>query len=450
MLNVLLFLSTYCSGIVCALVYSHIYIFVVYQAIYFFNPLSRWWSSYIPSLSYSLYAVVIMMGLFLLNFRQYNKNSLLKVPQIKYMYLLLLLYTLASFYAVLPASHNLALNYYAKLIITMSIAYKLCDTDKKLNIILYGYIYGAWYISFVAFQTGRNYGGRVEGIGTVDSPDANGLAAAIAPSLVLCLYYFWISNNIKVKVLIAIAGAFIANAIVLINSRGSFLAVVASGGYFMYYMYFSRFKRNNQKKMAVFITIFGSMALLYVVDDSFIERMSTLTTQSTNDTERETGATRFIFWQSAWEMAKDHPFGAGNRGFDFYAPYYIPKNVHTGGQLNRSVHSTWFEALSEIGYPGLLTLIMMIYMSFRTTKKCKKQLQAIGDTDTYFKIIAIEATFIAFIVAMTFMNRMRAEILYWCVLFTACAYNIYVLKPALSTGSERSLPLASNPKSVHS
>jgi len=34
---------------------------------------------------------------------------------------------------------------------------------------------------------------------------------------------------------------------------------------------------------------------------------------------------------------------------------------------------------------------------------------------------------ISFLVTATFMNRFRAEALYWIILYTACAYNIYVL-----------------------
>ena len=145
-------------------------------------------------------------------------------------------------------------------------------------------------------------------------------------------------------------------------------------------------------------------------------------------TEEESGSTRFIFWMSAWEMAKDHPFGAGFRGFDYYAPYYIPEGVAGGSGKNRSVHSTWFEVLSEIGYLGLLLFLLMLYTSFKSTRKCISMLKMKSDYDSYYKIIALEAALLSFLVAMTFMNRFRAEILYWLILYTTCAYNIYVIK----------------------
>tara|TARA_B100001013_G_scaffold339455_1_gene261510 strand:- start:673 stop:1038 length:366 start_codon:yes stop_codon:yes gene_type:complete len=107
---------------------------------------------------------------------------------------------------------------------------------------------------------------------------------------------------------------------------------------------------------------------------------------------------------------------------------YIPEGVDTGESRKRSVHSTWFETLTEIGYVGLFALIMMLYACYRTSNITKRALKERVDVDNYFKVIALQCALLAFVVAMTFMNRMRAEILYWCVLFIACAYNIYVVR----------------------
>lgn len=433
MLHVLLFFSTYAGGIVLALARSAALIFVVYEAVYFFNPQSRWWGPMVPNLPYSMMVVLIMFGLLALNFKAIRQNSIFKVPQLRWMLFLGLLYLTASLYAVFPDLHMQATIYYLKMMVILCIAYKLIDTSQKIDWALWGYIFGSWYIGVLAFQVGRNSSGRVEGIGTVDSPDANGIAAAIAPSVVLCLYYFWTRADIKSRGLIAFAGVFIANGIVLINSRGAFLAVALSLAYFMFHMYFSGFQRKHQKKFAVFITIVGCLGAVKIMDSSFIDRMYTMATHSFEESseaevESESGSTRFIFWASAWEMAKDHPMGEGYRGFNFYAPYYIPEHIDTGGSRNRSVHSSWFETLTEVGYLGLFSLCMMIWASIRTTRKCKKLLKESDQVDDYFKVIAIEAALLAFIVAMTFLNRMRAEVLYWCILYTACAYNVFVLR----------------------
>lgn len=428
MLHTLLFVSTYILGFILTFSSNPVYSFVLYEAVYFFNPLDRWWSYNLPNISYSFFTVILMFfAVFFNTTRQQSKNILLSAPQFKWTYSLLVLYLIAWFYAVNPEEHLVAAINYFKLIIIISIAYKLVKNDQDLNYTLWGYIFGCWYISFLMWQTGRNVGLRVEGIGTVDSPDSNGIAAAIAPSLVLCLYYLWISKNKIYKLLFVFAGIFIANALILINSRGSFLAAGISIVYFMFYMYFSSLQQKHQKTTAILITILGISAMLYLADEFFFERLKTM--QNTEIVaEQETGSTRIIFWTSAWEMAKDYPFGSGLKGFDYYAPDYIPEDIDTGYSRNRSVHSTWFEALTEIGYLGLLLLILMVYSSFKTTRKCISHLRKKGDFDNYFKVISLEAALLSFMVAMSFMNRFRAEILYWLILYTACAYNIYVIK----------------------
>lgn len=429
MLHFLLFIGTYCGGLFYALTSVPTFAFVVYQAVYFFNPTSRWWGYLAPSIPYSLLSVVFMMLVFVKSFKLHNQNKLLAAPQFKWVYLSVILYGITSLYAV-NYGHNEALVNYVKLVIIISLAYKICDTDKKLDYILYGYIFGAWYISFLTFQIGRNSGDRVEGIGTVDSPDSNGIALAIAPSLVLSLYYYWISQNKVIKGLFVIAAVFILNAIVLINSRGAFLGVAVSVSFFMWFMWFAKVRVKYQRGTVIAIMILGLLGAVKIVDESFINRMFTITTVSKIDkTEQETGSTRTAFWVAAWDMAKDYPLGNGYRGFNYYAPFYIPANINTGAHRNRSVHSTWFEVLSEVGYLGLLFFILMITSCFKALKKCKIKLQQDEKLKEFYKVLAIQAALMSFLVSMSFVNRMRSEVLYWLILFSACAYNIYVIKP---------------------
>lgn len=422
-----MFFSTFLGCSILTFASTPVFAFALYQAVYFFYPQNRWWGGMVPDLPYSFYTVVLMAVALLTCFKDAQQNKLLATPQMRWLYLITILFITTSFHAVYPDFHDDAMVNFIKLAIIMSIAYKLIIGDRELNIALWGYIFGSWYISFVAFQIGRNAGDRVEGIGAVDSPDANGTAASIAPALVLAFYYFWSTKNMLAKAALAIAGVFIANAIVLINSRGAFLGVAVSMAYFVYHMYFSTFQRKNQKKTVVALVICGLIGASVLVDKSFIDRMWTINTDEVSESQ-ESGATRTAFWLAAWDMAKDHPMGVGVAGFQFYAPVYIKGNVNTGRSRNRAVHSTWFEALSELGYLGFFALIAMIVSSFTTMSKTRKALRNRNQIDEYFKIRAIEGALLAFIITMTFLNRLRADVLYWCILYSACAYNIYVLK----------------------
>jgi hypothetical protein len=70
----------------------------------------------------------------------------------------------------------------------------------------------------------------------------------------------------------------------------------------------------------------------------------------------------------------------------------------------------------------------MVTASFSSLSKAKKNMSIETMYDEHWKMTAIQASLITFAISMTFLNRMRAEILYWLILYSACAYNIYVLK----------------------
>lgn len=428
MLNVLLFVGNYLICVVYSFTRHPAWAFILYQIVYFMYPRGRFWGYMIPAMSYSFYTVIVMIIVLLKSFGGSHSNKLFAVPQFKWIFLLGLGCIIVNYYAVYPELHYKISTNFIKLIIIISIAYKLIDTEKMFDYVLYAYIFGSWYIGFQAFQVGRNSGNRVEGIGTTDMPDTNGIATAIAPAAILAVYYFWISKSLKMRGLMAIAGVFILNAIVLINSRGAFLALGVGILSLIGRMYFSKHQRPHQKLSVIILVVFGLSAVVYLVDDSAIERFYTLEHYEVEHRDENQEASRTLFWATAIKIAEDHPLGLGWKGFDYYAPDYLPDvKVSQDGNRNRSVHSTWFQALTEWGYLGITVFIVMLISCFRALRRCRQVLVERNDIDNYFKMVALESGFLAYIVGMTFINLLTSEVLYWQVLYSACAYNIFVV-----------------------
>jgi hypothetical protein len=434
MLNIMLFWGTYFGGIYAAFTRAPVFAFMVYQAVYFFNPQKRWWGDSIPALSYSFYMVALMATLLALNWEKLKHNKLLEVPQTKWIYLFLILHLIASLYAVLPVRHEIFTTYFLKLVITISIAYKLINTRQDLYLAISGYVFGAWYLSFYTFQIGRNSGDRVEGIGTVDSPDSNGIAATLAPAVVFGIYYLWRSPNWMYRTLSLIILAFLCNALVLINSRGAVLGVAVGGLYMMYDLYKSKLKGKYQKATVLGLCFLGLIGLSVVVDDTFIERFSSVKEESAGvNEEEETGSTRLIYWNAAYQLALDHPFGTGAYGFNYYSVQYIPSNTFIGRKLAatggyKSVHSSWFSAMAEVGFLGFFALLMIFLSCYLSAKKMKQHLMQNDNIYDYYLVSAMQGALLSFMVTMTFLDRHRAEILYWLVLFFMAAHNVFLNK----------------------
>lgn len=416
----LLFLMVFVGGIAATLFFSGAASFVLYQLVYFLNPDDRWWSAEIPGISYSFFASLLMLGALGLNYRRFsNLSPWSKQPIFKWMLLLLVMFFVVGFYAQRPEVHDRFVFSFLKMVVIILVAYKLLHSKAALHASTWAYIIGATYIGYLATITGRNSGNRVEGIGLVDSPDANGVASALVPAAALLMYYAWLGNK-KAKAFCVVCGALIANGLVLINSRGSFVGVVVSGGAFLLIMMFSKYRQKGQRAMAVVIAVLGVSGALSLADDSFWERMSTLTTP---EDQAASGSDRINFWMAAVDMSIDHPLGLGVQGFNQLAVFYLGEEYR-----NKSVHSLWFQGLSEVGWIGLGFFVAMLISLYRQSKKARQQVLAANDTNAYFQIRALECGLLGFLVAGSFINQFRAEILYWMILLVAVAANHYYLR----------------------
>jgi len=438
MFSALFFVFTFLCTIALAIRQSAVYLFVLYQAYYFFNPNTKWWGNYIPDIRFSFYIVLTLIIIVLFNWSKLKENKILAIPQFKFMFFTTSLYIFASFYAVLPVIHAIALDAILTITVLVPLVYKLVKTEAHLDIILKGYLIFAGYMGYYVSQFGRTTNGRFEGAGMVDSPDANGVGAALAPAVVICLFYFWNRQKWIPKLTFGLIGLILMNSLVQIGSRGAFLGVFFSCSLFLFKLYFSKMQRKNQKKEVVALVLLGMIGIGVVTDSAFWNRMSTIKSQNLQvAATQESGSTRVFFWLAAIDMAKDHPFGAGASGFIYYSSLYIPETVDTGGSRDRAVHSTWFEVLSEIGYLGILSFTFMILFAFITILRTTKKLKIENRIEPYFKVLAIGCSLFCFVISMTFLNRFRAEILYWCILYTAVAYNIYFLRSINENKIER-------------
>lgn len=421
----LLFLVVFISCVVATFSYSSAAAFVLYELVYFLNPDERWWSASIPGISYSFFASILMIIMFFVRFRSLNGlASWNGIPAIRWFFLLVGWHYLIYFWAQDQSLHWRFTFDFTKLLIIVLVAYKLVNTPRALDAALWAYIIGATYIGYLATITGRNANGRVEGIGMVDAPDGNFFAAALVPAAALLMYYAWMGNK-KVKMVCVACGALIANGLVLINSRGSFVGVVIGAGLFILYMVFSRYRKQGQRAMAVAIVILGLSGGLYVTDDQFWERMQTL--EDVED-EGKSGSQRVNYWLAAIDMSRDHPLGIGVYGFNILSSQYLPPE-YQGSRGYKAVHSLWFQGLSETGWVGMILFGLALTSLYRSLGKAKRWVLENGDSTAYFQLLALQCGFIGYLAAASFINQFRAQILYWMILFLMVSINVHFLQP---------------------
>lgn len=421
----LVFLLLFVGGLIAAFVSSPVFAVMLYQLVYFMNPETRWWARPLPGLPYSFITVLVMLFILLIRYKSLTTlTSWRQQPAFKWMFGILALYYVVGLYAIVPAIHKTFVFDFTKLIIIIFVAYKMISTPKALHYVMWAYIIGASYIGYVAKLTGRDEYGRVEGIGMVDTGgDSNYTSAALAPAVVMLMYYVWTGNN-KVRLLCAVCGALLVNGLVLINSRGAFIGVVAGAAFFLCYMLFSKYQRKGQRTAALAVIVVGLLGALSMTDRFFWERMSTM---KNIEDGNASGSHRVEFWLASFNVMRDHPGGVGVSGFEALSRAYLPESAFFDHDV-KAVHSSWFQLMLEGGYPAPIFFALMLVGLYRLLGKTKKYLLESNLTNEYFHVLVLEASCLSYMVAATFINRIRAESLWWSILFLMVATNVYYLQ----------------------
>lgn len=147
-----------------------------------------------------------------------------------------------------------------------------------------------------------------------------------------------------------------------------------------------------------------SMVLVFAPPQYF-ERMNTIA-----DYENESSAaSRLIIWQSAIQMANDHPIlgvGAGQFSVNF-GRHYRPSGETTTSMPWQNAHSIYFMILAELGYPGLLMLLLFVITNLVTNSRriqdCHKLDPEIQRTHRRL-LISADSCLISFAVTGAFLS----------------------------------------------
>jgi len=419
-ITALTYIAVSLAGTLATVFISPFYGILLYQLNFFVDPHSRWWFGDLPDLRYSFLIMSLVLLGYLARLGQYRENRLGRLPQFKWLAALMAVVVVSYFWAVSPELHAEFSLRYCKVILFTVLAYKVVDTPQKVEKLLGVYLLGIFYLSFLAWQLGRTQGGRLEGIGCADTTDANGTAAVVVTALPLLVFYLLFGKKLWVRALSLLGCAFVMNSLILFNSRGSFLALICGGLYFTWFIFREKLGRAIKMKVACgAIVAVGLFA--YLADDTFLSRMETM---SEPTEEGRSGASRITFWMTTFQMLEAHPLGAGARGFHLLSANYLPAESLSRGV--RAVHSTWFEALSEYGYHGLLLFLGYLGSTFLLMRRVRAVLREASDSYLVFQSIALESSLICLLAAGSFINFFYGELMYWLPMYMGVFANVHM------------------------
>jgi len=137
-------------------------------------------------------------------------------------------------------------------------------------------------------------------------------------------------------------------------SRGGFLALaVAMLAYIML--------QRRRVGVLLGVAVFAGIAYLVVpVPQGYLDRLETI--QTYEEVDDESALSRLHFWRVATIMASNRAFGVGMRNFEAAYNQYDFSYGQFG--VRRSVHSSHFQVLAELGFPGAFIWIVMFALAF--------------------------------------------------------------------------------------
>ena len=189
------------------------------------------------------------------------------------------------------------------------------------------------------------------------------------------------------------------------SSRGAMLGTVAA-------MLVILFK-NKRKFRAIFPIALAVLLIYAFIPEESLQRFDTAGEDSTSEH-------RLVIWGIGLdEMNKSPMLGVGFANWEEYYTNYYPEQ-----RGSAMMHNAFLQAGTELGYTGLVLLLLIILKLFYLNYKVRKYSKESGDNFSYHMSNALDAGLVGFMVSGSFVTVLYYPYLWMHAVFVAALYNI--------------------------
>lgn len=246
--------------------------------------------------------------------------------------------------------------------------------------------------------------------------DQNEFAAILLILIPLSIALFYTANKGLTKLLLLGGSIMLIVGLMLTYSRGGYLAF---GVMIVLAMFKFVTGKNRLKILAISVPCFivASVIFYYTIGEEFVSRMETLRFLESRESVRTEGSLNlryYYYFELAPEIfAEDPIFGVGFRGFILHNPR---------GQIS---HNTYLEVLTGTGIVGFIPFMIILYMSWRDTRKAEKYATK-QENGLYIWAYAqaLELGFISYCVAGLFVTLDLSKMTWLIITLSAVVFNI--------------------------
>lgn len=253
----------------------------------------------------------------------------------------------SAWLGVEPERSELIASSMLKIALMSFVGFCLVDSVKRVKILLWVFILSQGYVTFdINLETllsGHNIILERDGFGTLNN---NTFALSLLPGIGLALMTGIFEHRLLPRA-VAIACALAAVHVILLSeSRGAYLGLIAIGGLAFYFM-----PKNRTTVVPFFIVLLIASVLIgEPVRNEFMTMFAD---------KLDTSATRrFDMWNAAFQIMMDHPIlGVGPNNFGVFSGNY------EGLSADSAVHNLYLQTGADCGLAGLALLLCFYYVT---------------------------------------------------------------------------------------
>lgn len=192
----------------------------------------------------------------------------------------------------------------------------------------------------------------------------NALAAGLVPAIALAVGLTALARGVLIRSLLVVTLAVLVFGLAASQSRGSLVAVCASG-----LTALAILKHRRRQVVAFMLMAVGVAMVSFMLDPSSWQRI---------DANPGRGTGRLDLWTVGWAVARDHPLGGvGLDNFTVVAPDYVRdvgplQRVDLVADKPHAVHNLYLQLVAETGVVGLVCFLAFVgaclYASWRAAR----------------------------------------------------------------------------------
>jgi len=318
---------------------------------------------------------------------------------------------ISSITAFSPSFAFANLEVYISWIVVYALISNIVTTEKRFFVFMIAYILYSLKMSQHGFRSwaGNGFGFSSWGVTCAPAWFHNSGECGIQMSMFLpiSLFFalaFWPYLGRLGKAFWGFVPVTAVGTVVASSSRGALLAIGAVGAWLVL--------RSRHRVRAGIVAVVLGIVVFMVTPAEQKARLSAMGDDGTS-------VSRLVYWKHAREIIKDHPLlGIGYANwFPYYRTYYNPR-----GEL---VHNVFYQAATELGFPGLFAFFGMIGATFYLNRKTRRIARRMGSQGRFLSHMAtgLDGALVGFMVSGFFVTVLYYPFFWINLAMTSALYT---------------------------